>query len=143
MDLEEQATMTNLIDRELAFHSRALAVGARRLELLAENLANADTPNFKARDVDFRTVLQGALDQSGRGDATTLRTTRVGHLQADAEPGGAGVMFRIPNQPALDGNTVDSDLEKAAFAEASVRYQASVDFLSARVESLRRSLRGE
>lgn len=135
--------MNNLIDRALGIHPQALAVGARRLELLAENLANADTPGFKARDLDFRNVLKDAMGGADQSSAGRLQVTRAGHIGGSAGPGDAEALFRVPNQPSLDGNTVDSDLEKAAFAEASVRYQASVDFLSARIDGLRKALRGE
>lgn len=135
--------MNRLIDAALGIHPQALAVGARRLELLAENMANADTPNFKARDVDFRATLAQALADRSGGSAGTLRTTHAGHLPLEGAGAGGMPMYRVPNQPALDGNTVDGDLEKAAFAEASIRYQASLDFLGSRIDGLRKALRGE
>lgn len=130
--------MSNLIDTALGITPHALTVNARRLELLAENMANSDTPGFKARDIDFRATLGRVMaDSDGQ-----LRATRAGHLPA-APAAADDVRYRIPNQPALDGNTVDGDLEKAAFSEAAVRYQASLDFLGRRIEGLRKALRGE
>jgi flagellar basal-body rod protein FlgB len=132
--------MDNLIDAALGINPHALSLGARRLELLAENLANSDTPGFKARDIDFRATLARVV-QDGSA-AGSLTTTRPGHLSA-APDHADDVRYRVPNQPSLDGNTVDGDLEKAAFSEAAVRYQASLDFLGSRIEGLRKALRGE
>ena len=133
--------MDKLIDAALGIQPRALTVAAKRLELLAANMANADTPGFKARDIDFRAALQSALDEAN-GSAGTLQTTHSGHLQP-AAPGVDAPKYRVPNHPSLDGNTVDTQLEQAAFAEVAVRYQASLDFIDSRVAGLRRALRGE
>lgn len=133
--------MSNLIDTALGIHARALAVGAKRLELIAGNMANSDTPGFKARDIDFRAVLQGEAGRSA--GSLSLHTTHAGHQgTGDAAPS-AEPLYRVPNHPSLDGNTVDTQLEQSAFAEAAVRYQASLDFLTGRIESLRKALRGE
>jgi len=134
--------MSNWIDSAIGFHTRALGVNARRLELLAENMANADTPNFKARDVDFRAALQGAVAEQA-GEAVRVTRTHAGHLPVLQQDTGARALYRVPNEPSLDGNTVDDDLEKSAFAEAAIRYQASLDFLSARLNGLRKAFRGE
>ena len=133
--------MNNPIDAALGIHPQALAVNARRLELLAENMANSDTPGFKARDIDFRSALTHALEQNARNAA--MGVTQPGHLTDPAADEGSKILYRTPNQPSLDGNTVDGDLEKAAFSEAAVRYQASLDFLGSRIEGLRKALRGE
>ena len=134
--------MDKLIDAALGIQPRALTVAARRLELLAANMANADTPGFKARDIDFRTALQNALD-TANANASTLTTTSPGHLQPEAQTPAGPPQYRIPNHPSLDGNTVDTQLEQAAFAEVAVRYQASLDFIDGSVSELRRALRGE
>ena len=133
--------MNKMIDAALGIHPLALAVGARRLELLAENMANSDTPNFKARDIDFRAALSHALDDLG--GATRLAATHAGHLSSGTGSGTGEVLYRVPNQPSLDGNTVDGDLEKASFTEAAVRYQATLDLIGGRIEGLRKALRGE
>jgi flagellar basal-body rod protein FlgB len=132
--------MNRLIDAALGIHPQALAVSARRLEVLAGNMANADTPGFKARDIDFRSALQGELQAAG---TRQLTTTRPGHLPGLQDGSTPEPMYRVPNHPSLDGNTVDAQMEQAAFGEAAVRYQASLDFLGRRVEGLRKALRGE
>lgn len=134
--------MDKLIDAAFGIHPRAMALSARRLELIAGNMANADTPDFKARDIDFRATLAGALDTATKR-STAARTTRPGHQRAASEAGPGDPLYRVPLHPALDGNTVDTELEQAAFAEASVRYQASVDFLNSRILGLRKALRGD
>lgn len=133
-------TMSKLIDAALGIHPQALTLGARRLEVLAANMANADTPGFKARDIDFRSALREATSTARAGER--LERTHAQHL-----PGHLSTVdqlkYRVPNQPALDGNTVDPQLEQTSFAEAGVRYQASLDFLASRIEGLRKALRGE
>ena len=134
--------MNNLIDAALGIHPQALSIGARRLETLAANMANADTPHYKSRDIDFRSALSSAVSDRAARSANTLRTTDARHL-----PGAAGgspeLKYRVPNAPSLDGNTVDAQMEQAAFSEAAVRYQASLDFLAGRIDGLRKALRGE
>ena len=128
-------------DKLFGIHAQALNLRARRTELLAANLANADTPNYKAGDVDFRSVL-GA--EGTRGDIALART-HTGH----AATGGVGgfddvtLKYRIPSQPSLDGNTVDEQMEKSEFASNAVRYMASLQSLEKRVAGLIRTLREE
>src|SRR5690606_40710711 len=131
--------MSKLIDAAFGIHPKALALGARRLEVLAANMANADTPGYKARDIDFRSALREATGAAGGG---RLERTHERHLAGRAAAS-EQLKYRVPNQPALDGNTVDAELEQTAFAEAAVRYQASLDFLAMRIEGLRKALRGE
>jgi flagellar basal-body rod protein FlgB len=124
----------------LDLHARALSISNQRLELLADNVANADTPGYKARDIDFRTAMQSA----GSGGNLGLSTTSSQHVQVNgaAGPNTATPMYRVPDQPSLDGNTVDSQRENASIAETSVRYQASLTFLSAQIRSLRDAITG-
>jgi flagellar basal-body rod protein FlgB len=115
----------------------------QRLELLADNVANADTPNYKARDIDFRVAMQNAGQSGSLGGELPMTATRASHLQA----GGAGAntttpLYRVPEQPSLDGNTVDSQKENAAIAETSVRYQATLTFLNSRIRGLRDAITG-
>ncbi|MCB1597567.1 MAG: flagellar basal body rod protein FlgB [Gammaproteobacteria bacterium] len=128
------------INTQLDLNARALGIANQRLELLADNVANADTPGYKARDIDFRTAMQSA----GSGGDLGLKATSKGHMQLDgiAGPNTATPMYRVPDQPSLDGNTVDSQRENAAIAETSVRYQASLTFLSAQIRSLREAING-
>lgn len=130
------------IDKALGVHESALNLRSQRTELLANNLANADTPNFKARDIDFREALQQASSSTGVGN---LRRTNERHLDGGSGAGlaSASLYYRVPSQPALDGNTVDVDLERSAFAENAVRYQASLQFVDRRLRSLISAIKGE
>lgn len=128
------------IDAALGIHDDALALHARRTRLLAANLANADTPGYKAQDIDFRSVLERQL-----APRASLTTTHAQHLPTATGAQGAepDVLYRIPSQPSLDGNTVDAHREKAAFAESSLRYQTSLQLLDRRLRGLMTALRGE
>ena len=132
--------MSISINKAIGIHDQALAVRARRLEILASNMANADTPNYKARDIDFRAALTEAEELRLRVD---LSRTHERHLEGDKEPRFADALYRVPSQPSLDGNTVDPQLEQAAFTENTVQYQASLEFLNRKITGLRGALRGE
>ncbi len=129
-------------DKLLGFTETALTLRARRMALIASNLANADTPNYKARDIDFRAVLGSELKNSTSGK---LVRTDPRHLSS--APGGSGVdapvLYRIPLQPSLDGNTVDTQLEQAQFSENAVRYQATLRFISGRFKGMMLALKGQ
>src|SRR5262245_25565186 len=107
----------------IGVHADALKVRGQRTELLARNLANADTPGYKAQDIDFRAALS-SVEKTGSVAPTALK-------------------YRVPLAPSLDGNTVDVQMEQAAFAENSVRYQATLSFLSARFRSLMTAITGQ
>ncbi len=131
------------LDSYLGVHADALKLQSQRMELLANNLANADTPNYKARDIDFK----AALAQAGTPGANLpMSTTSPGHL-AGANNGGAelsgSLKYRVPLAPSLDGNTVDTQLEQAAFADNTVRYQATLSFISARLKNLMTAITGQ
>ena len=129
------------IDDAFGIHDQALVLRARRAELLAGNLANADTPGYKARDVDFKAALEKA---SAGPAASRLQTTNARHLTGNQTGiGGLNLLYRVPLQPSLDGNTVDTQAEQAAFMENAVRYQASLRFLNSRIQGLMRVLREE
>ena len=122
-------------DSAFGIHDQALILRAHRSRLLAENIANADTPGYRARDLDFRRVLSAA------GGATEMAGTDPAHMRASAASGlGAKPGYRVALQPSLDGNTVDVHVEKASFLENAVRYQASLSFLSARIQALRTAI---
>ncbi len=131
------------INSYLGVHAQALMVESRRTELLASNLANADTPNYKARDIDFKQALAAA--SSPTGTPLALQTTQSGHQGSDGtasisnEP---GVQYRVPMAPSLDGNTVDEQLEQSAFAENSVRYQATLTILNSKLRALMTAITG-
>ncbi len=125
------------IDSALGIHPRMLALRARRAEVLARNIANADTPQYKARDVDFSRV----LDEARSG--LSLTVTHPAHLGAGGGPTGIPLAYRVPMQPALDGNTVEPQVERAAFLDNALRYHASLRFLDGKVKSILTALRGE
>ena len=127
--------MTGPLDLNLGIHADALALRARRLDLIASNIANAATPGYLARDLDFRSLLDG-------GTGGPLDLTDPGHMSGGTAPDNAP-MYRLPVQTAPDGNTVELATEQAAFAENAVAYRASLAFLSGRIATLKSALRGE
>src|SRR5579871_2097951 len=128
------------LDSYLGVQPDALQVQSRRMEVLANNLANVDTPNYKARDLDFR----AALAQAGSpGASLKLTVSNAQHAAGNSgSAAGTELKYRIPLAPSLDGNTVDAQQEQAAFAENTVRYQATLTFLSARFKSLLTAITG-
>ncbi len=138
------------LDAHIGLHADALKLRAQRAELIANNLANADTPGFKARDLDFRAVLAathgGGVAARQVGGAIALTTTQSGHLStaADAAASTAGALqYRKPLAPSIDGNTVDVQVEQAAFAENAIRYQATLNFVSSRFRGLMTAITGQ
>jgi len=135
------------IDSYLGVHAAALKLREQRTELLARNLANADTPGYKAQDLDFSAAL--AAQTSPAAQPGTLKATQPGHIGLQAnEPLAAGsteafLKYRTPLAPSLDGNTVDAQLEQAAFADNAVRYQATLSFLSSKFRSLMTAITGQ
>ncbi len=122
-----------------AQHVAALKLREYRHQVLSSNIANADTPHYKARDIDFAQALKTAQASSVR-----LGRTNEGHLAGSnaARPGGAELQYRLPTQPSLDGNTVEADVEQAAYAENAIRYRASLNFLDGSIKTLRYAIRG-
>ncbi len=140
--------MINKLDELFKFHQQALQVREHRQQVLASNIANADTPNFKARDVDFKTALTNALG-SGSGTPapqhSSLATTAAGHLRgAPAQSGAAdaALLYRKPAQGSVDGNTVDMDAERAQFLDNAIRYEASLTFLNSQIKSMLAAIQG-
>ena len=116
----------------LGIHGTALALREQRLQLLAANIANADTPHYQAQDLDFNGALQQALQPgagAAGGDAITTAVQGATYL-------------RTGTQPSLDGNTVDGDRENAAFAQASLEYRASLSFIESKVRSMLTAITG-
>ncbi len=129
-----------MFDSLFGIHERALYAAADRISVLATNIANVDTPNYKARDYDFAAVLSGTSESDG----LTLTRTHVGHLPlAAGGEASADLKYRIPYQPSLDGNTVEAPVEQAKFAENAVRYQTSLDFINRRIATLTTALTGQ
>jgi flagellar basal-body rod protein FlgB len=132
------------LDQYIGVHAAALDVRGRRTELIANNLANADTPGYKARDIDFRQAMARVSgEQNTQG--VHLTTTQAGHIGGAASADASAspdLKYRTPLAPALDGNTVDSQLEQAAFAENAVRYQATLTFLNNKFRGLLTAIMG-
>lgn len=125
-----------LIDKAFGASPDALAILSKRSELIAANLANADTPGYKAKDIDFRDALAMA-----RGESNGMTGTNKMHMGVSGYD--QSVRYRVPSQPSLDGNTVETDREHAAFMENSIRYQASLNFVDGKIKSIMLALRGE
>jgi flagellar basal-body rod protein FlgB len=131
------------LDQYVSVHAAALDVRARRGELIANNLANADTPGYQARDIDFRQAVARASGEAKSG--VSLATTQPGHLGGAGSASAAAspdLKYRTPLAPALDGNTVDTQIEQAAFAENAVRYQATLTFLNSKFRGLLTAILG-
>ena len=134
--------MSGKIDSMFQFNQAALNLRASRQELIAANIANEDTPNYKARDINFASALKSAL--AGSGTKLPLTTTAGNHL---GEPSGESVLgspvlYRTVIQPSADGNTVDMDVERAQFVDNAVRYEASVKFVSDQTKDVLAALQG-
>ena len=135
--------MKTLLDNQMRFHQAAFNLQAYRQELLASNLANADTPHYKARDIDFRSALQNAIGKGGQS-GVALDTTHQTHIAGGGSVGADSfVKYRTEYQSAVDGNTVNMDVERAAFAENALRYEASVTFISGMIRSMNTALTGQ
>jgi flagellar basal-body rod protein FlgB len=144
------------IDRMTAtldFQAAALGLQAQRAKVLASNIANADTPNYQAKDFDFAQALtqatraqatQAQTTQGAAADAGQPARTHPSHLSAaGAAAPGPALQYRQPLQAALDGNTVDLDVERAAFAENSVRYEATLRFLNGQIKTMLSAINGQ
>ncbi len=125
-------------DNALGLHPEALMMREKRSEVLASNLANADTPGYKARDLDFKAVMEKSMSAGN-----TIEKTQPGHISPNDLLNGATMMFRQPHQASIDGNTVESHIEQARYAENSVQYQASLRFINGRFSGLMSAIRGE
>ena len=128
----------NIIDNHLALHERALNLREKRMGLLSVNVANADTPNFKARDIDFKVAMNNALQKPMLATQENHFTNADGETIQDPK-----VMYRVPFNAAFDGNTVEYSVEQAKFGKAGADFQASLTFFENRVSSIRKALRGD
>ena len=134
------------LDKFFGINQQALTIHSRRSEILAGNLANTDTPGFKARDIDFKTALQAVKSDL---NASSLKTSNARHLTTSGGTAGrvdnvlGEMKFRTPSQPSIDGNTVDPLLEKAQFMENALRYQTNLQFLGGKIKHLKSALKGE
>ena len=134
-------SMMNAIDRTFDFPSKVLAMRSYRQQLLASNIANADTPNYKARDIDFASALRKA--QFAVGGVDMVRTA-VGHLDGKSSAvGGVRPMYRTAVQPSIDGNTVDTNIEQAQFSENALQYMSTLQFINGKIQSTMSVLKGQ
>lgn len=133
--------MANPIDRAFGNHDEALVLRARRSSVLASNLANADTPNYKARDLDFG----DALSVSQKEMSVRMNRTDSRHLSLQDSRLNPGVktLYRVPDQASLDGNTVDTQREQARFTENALQYQTTLQFLNSKITGLKNAFKGE
>lgn len=145
--------MTTKLDNYLRFQETALSLRGQRQQLLASNIANADTPNYQARDIDFSKALQGAMKGNTTMNQTSVSTngisrTSAQHLQDAAAPdqmtgpGGMPLLYRTVQQGSVDNNTVDMDTERNQFADNAVRYEASLTMISAQIKGMLAAIQG-
>jgi len=127
----------SFVDQAFGASPQALSILSKRSELIAANLANADTPGYKAKDIDFRSALAAAKNER----AGSMMASDKMHISNSAIEQSIG--YRNPTQPSMDGNTVETDREHAAFMENSIRYQASLNFIDGKIKSILLALRGE
>lgn len=138
--------MLDRLTANLDFQAQALSLRAERQRVLAGNIANADTPGFQARDFDFAKALSTAVSGTTPSSAGATTVTDTRHLKVSArggQAGGADLAYRLPEQPRMDGNTVDMDRERANFADNSVRYEATLRFINGNVRTILSAIRGE
>jgi flagellar basal-body rod protein FlgB len=138
--------MIGKLDDYLRFNETALSLRSQRQELLASNIANADTPNYKARDIDFSNALQGALSKGtqAQGGLATTAAAHIGNGAADGKTltDGTPVLYRNVVQGAVDGNTVDMDTERTQFADNALRYEAGITMINHQIHNLLAAIQG-
>ena len=135
--------MVSKIDNALDFQQAALGLRAQRQQILAGNIANADTPNYKARDFDFSTALKNAVAGRASGGGLSLVATSPQHLQGNLDSSGsARLMYRTPAQASADGNTVEMDTERANFSENAIQYEAGLTFITHQIKMMLAATQG-
>ena len=136
--------MLDKLDAALRFQQEALNLRAQRQEILAANIANADTPGYQARDIDFSSELKKVMER-GRAEGTgvSLALTSSRHIPAQAMTApSTDLLYRVPDQPSLDGNTVDMDRERTQFADNSLQYQTGLTLLGWQIKGMMTVLQG-
>lgn len=128
-------------EKALGIHSQALKVRSSRASVLADNLANADTPGYKAKDIDFKGILQGEVQL--RKSSNNLQTSHAKHFSMNVIGGEYDMLYRTPQQPSIDGNTVEEQIENSEFMKNSLAFQASFNFLNGRFKGLNTAIKGE
>ncbi|HER20122.1 MAG: flagellar basal body rod protein FlgB [Halothiobacillaceae bacterium] len=133
-------------DRLFGIHDDALMLQERSLKVRAENIANADTPGYKARAMSFDRAMETALEgrsPSSMGAAGRLKTDDPRQITAAGASSGVREGFSVPDAPALDGNTVDPDAERVGFTKDAVGYQTTLSFLNSRISGIKKALGGQ
>lgn len=138
---QSRARMSINFKNALGTYESALRLRTQRAEVLSSNLANADTPNFKARDFNFQQALKAELD--GQASPKSMTTTQSNHLLGAEGARGFSLQYRTPTQPSIDGNTVDEHIEHAEFMRNSLEFQTAFTFLNSRFKGLISALKGE
>ena len=131
--------MIDKLDYALRFPQEALTLRARRQEVLSANIANADTPNYKARDFEFSSSLSQAVERGRQSTSTSmsLASTSSRHMTGTAQAGGdSELLYRTPTQSSIDGNTVEMDVERVNFADNAMRYEANLTVLGSKIKTL-------
>jgi len=140
----EGQIMSISFDKALGIHEKALGFRAQRAEVLANNIANADTPNYKARDLEFGSVLAAQAAKGQQGSFGGVNLTNEKHIAAEGmEIADPSLRFRTPHHASLDQNTVDVQIEQASYAQNAVDFQASFTLLNSKFKGLISALRGE
>ncbi|PKE28931.1 flagellar basal body rod protein FlgB [Rahnella sp. AA] len=136
--------MLDKLNAALQFQQEALNLRAQRQEILSANIANADTPGYQARDIDFASQLQKVMEQGrASGSGISLALTSDRHIPAsNVQPPDMDLLYRVPDQPSADGNTVDMDRERTNFADNSVRYQTDLTVLGGQIKGMMSVLQG-
>jgi flagellar basal-body rod protein FlgB len=141
---QDEAPMPNRITDALDFQAQALTLRSERQRLIASNIANADTPGYVAREMDFAQALREATGSTQ--PAAGLVATRPGHLGGGGQVPGltvSSLKYAAPSQTNLDRNTVDMDRERASFADNTVKYEATLRFISAQVKTTLSAITGQ
>ncbi|MGL9723580.1 flagellar basal body rod protein FlgB [Sodalis sp. (in: enterobacteria)] len=130
--------MLDKLGEELYFQQTTLNILNRRQDVLAANIANADTPGYQARDIPFTRELRRAIEQGQqRSNNLSLSLTSQQHIPAEGVAHvDNSLLYRIPDQPSADGNTVDMDRERVNFADNGMKYQASLSFINGQIKSM-------
>ncbi len=129
--------MIDRLDAALRFQQEALSLRTQRQSVIASNIAHADTPGYKARDFDFSSTLAQNMERGRRADGMSLSTTSVRHLPAQAPTNAnADLAYRIPLQSSIDGNTVEMDTERVAFADNNVRFESGLTVVSSKIKTM-------
>jgi len=139
--------MLGKLDDYLRFNETALGLREKRQSVIASNIANGDTPNYKARDIDFSSALKSALDKASPNAPASLKTTAAQHYPNPPQDGGTmadgtPLLYRGVVQGAVDGNTVDMDVERNQFADNAIRYEAGITAINAQIKAMMAAIQG-